>query len=178
MDKTNREANNKITDAPQPKPCSHGTNERMQKQVQVQKQSKRVNTKTNCDVDKTNIIANKIKSQTHHNQSCAVTERINECKNKYKNKKTTASLVRMKERIKRQKQNEICQCKFKPATTNNTGHQAKQTNPLHLNNTDTYTPLSTLRPTNSHQEFKMLLTPGVLKRNRLDLIGSPVECWF
>ena len=87
MDKTNREANNKITDAPQPKPCSHGTNERMQKQVQVQKQSKRVNTKTNCDMDKTNIIANKIKSQTHHNQSCAVTERINECKNKYKNKK-------------------------------------------------------------------------------------------
>ena len=178
MDKTNREANNKITDAPQPKPCSHGTNERMQKQVQVQKQSKRVNTKTNCDVDKTNIIANKIKSQTHHNQSCAVTERINECKNKYKNKKTTASLVRMKERIKRQKQNEICQCKFKPATTNNTGHQTKQTNPLHLNNTDTYTPLSTLRPTNSHQEFKMLLTPGVLKRNSLHLIGCAEAVWL
>ena len=61
--------------------------------------------------------------------------------------KTTASLVRMKAKTKRQKQNEICQCKFKLTTTNNTGHQTKQTKPLHLNNTDTYTPLSTLRPT-------------------------------
>ena len=116
---------NKITDAPQPKPCSHGTNKRMQKQIQKQK--------------------------------------------------TTASLVRMKAKTKRQKQNEICQCKFKLTTTNNTGHQTKQTKPLHLNNTDTYTPLSTVHTTTDHspqhQEFKILLTPGVLKRNRLHLIG-------
>ena len=68
MDKT-KSKQNKITDAPQPKPCSHGTNKRMQKQIQKQK--------------------------------------------------TTASLVRIKA-------TEIYQSKFKSATTNNTGHQTKQ----------------------------------------------------
>ena len=68
MDKT-KSKQNKITDAPQPKPCSHGTNKRMQKQIQKQK--------------------------------------------------TTASLVRIKV-------TEIYQSKFKSATTNNTGHQTKQ----------------------------------------------------
>ena len=94
--------------------------------------------------------------------------------------KTTASLVRMKEKTKRQKQNAICQFKFKPATTNNTGHQTKQikaATPQQYRHIHA-TVHTTTDHSPQHQEFKILLTPGVLKRNRLHLIGSPEAVWL
>ncbi len=121
---------------------------------------------------KTNRKTNKIKSQTHHNQSRAVTERINECKNKYKNKKQ----LQVWYELKRQKY--INLSSNQPPLTIQDTKQNKQsrytsTIPTHTHHCPHYD-----RPLTPHQEFKISLTPGVLKRNRLDLIGSPVECWF
>ena len=54
-------------------------------------------------------------------------------------------------------------------------------NPQRLNNTctDTHAHRSSKpRPTTQHTQFKILLTPGVLKWNRLHLIGSPGTVWL
>ena len=45
--------------------------------------------------------------------------------------------------------------------------------------THTHTPLFEPKPLTTQQtEFKILITPGVLKRNGLDLIGFPGAGWF
>ena len=62
-------------------------------------------------------------------------------------------------------------------------HKQNKTEPQHLNNIDTrthttVTQLTTPMDTNNTPRIWILITPGVLKRNCCDMIGSPGTHWF
>ena len=88
--------------------------------------------------------------------------------------KTSASLVRMK--VKTKNKNKL---KYLNVKSNHTGHQTKH---IKAATPQQYRHIHTLHATTDHspphQEFKILLTPGVLKRNRLHLIGCAEAVWL